>query len=76
MRFQHQQETDFERAADQALDEALAATFPCSDPIAVSCLAERIEEDLRAAEPMSAEPQSDSDLRTERRVSLREIDQP
>jgi hypothetical protein len=36
-----QDELDFERSADEALDDALAATFPCSDPIAVSCLAER-----------------------------------
>ena len=38
-------------AADQALDAALEATFPCSDPIAVSCLAERAQTARLTDEP-------------------------
>jgi len=36
-----QGQLSFERTVEQALDDALAATFPCSDPIAVTCLNDR-----------------------------------
>lgn len=38
---------------EQRLDQAIASTFPCSDPIAISCLSERAAAKERAA---AAEP--------------------